>query len=44
MAGLIGHGDAFFLRDPAGISPAYYFKNDEVVVDGLRETSNSDRF
>ena len=32
MAGLIGHGDAFFLRDPAGIRPAYYFKNDEVVV------------
>ena len=32
MAGLIGHGDAFFLRDPAGIRPAYYFKNEEVVV------------
>ena len=32
MAGLIGHGDAFFLRDPAGIRPSYYFKNDEVVV------------
>ncbi len=32
MAGLIGHGDAFFLRDPAGIRPAYYFKNDEVIV------------
>ena len=32
MGGLIGHGDAFFLRDPAGIRPAYYFKNDEVVV------------
>ena len=32
MAGLIGHGDAFFLRDPAGIRPAYYFKNNEVVV------------
>ena len=32
MAGLIGHGDSFFLRDPAGIRPAYYFKNEEVVV------------
>ena len=32
MGGLIGHGDAFFLRDPAGIIPAYYFNNDEVVV------------
>ena len=32
MAGLFGHGDAFVLRDPAGIRPAYYFKNDEVVV------------
>ncbi|SVA13430.1 uncharacterized protein METZ01_LOCUS66284 [marine metagenome] len=32
MAGLIGHGDAFFLRDPAGIRPAYYFKNDEAIV------------
>ncbi len=32
MAGLMGHGDAFLLRDPAGIRPAYYFQNDEVVV------------
>ncbi|WP_298951993.1 amidophosphoribosyltransferase [uncultured Nonlabens sp.] len=32
MGGLMGHGDAFLLRDPAGIRPAYYFKNDEVVV------------
>ena len=32
MAGLFGHGDAFFLRDPAGIRPAYYFQNEEVVV------------
>jgi len=32
MAGMIGHGDAFVLRDPAGIRPAYYFENDEVVV------------
>lgn len=32
MAGLLGHGDAFVLRDPAGIRPAYYFEDDEVAV------------
>jgi amidophosphoribosyltransferase len=32
MAGLIGHGDAFVLRDPSGIRPAYYAENDEIVV------------
>lgn len=32
MAGLLGHGDCFVLRDPAGIRPAYYYKDDEVVV------------
>ncbi len=32
MAGLVGHGDAFVLRDPAGIRPAYYYQDDEVVV------------
>jgi len=32
MSGLIGHGDAFVLRDPSGIRPAYYYKDDEVVV------------
>ena len=32
MAGLLGHGDAFVLRDPNAIRPAYYFKNEEVVV------------
>lgn len=32
MAGLIGHGDAFVLRDPGGIRPAYYYSDDEVVV------------
>ena len=32
MAGMIGHGDSFVLRDPAGIRPAYYYKDDEVVV------------
>jgi len=32
MAGLLGHGDAFVLRDPVGIRPAYYYHDDEVVV------------
>ena len=32
MAGMVGHGDAFVMRDPAGIRPAYYYVDDEVVV------------
>ena len=32
MAGLMGHGDAFVLRDPSGIRPAHYYQDDEVVV------------
>ena len=32
MAGLLGHGDSFVLRDPAGIRPAYYYQDDEVAV------------
>jgi amidophosphoribosyltransferase len=32
IAGLLGHGDAFVLRDPAGIRPAYYYRDDEIVV------------
>ncbi len=32
IAGIIGHGDAFIMRDPAGIRPAFYYKDDEVVV------------
>ncbi|MBA0883300.1 amidophosphoribosyltransferase [Flavobacterium undicola] len=32
MAGLLGHGDAFVFRDPAGIRPAYYYQDDEIVV------------
>lgn len=32
MAGLLGHGDAFVLRDPGGIRPAYFYKDDEIVV------------
>lgn len=32
IAGIIGHGDAFIMRDPTGIRPAYYYYNDEIVV------------
>lgn len=32
IAGLIGHGDAFVMRDPHGIRPAFYYYDDEVAV------------
>jgi len=32
MAGLIGHGDAFVVRDPWGIRPAFYYADEEIVV------------
>jgi amidophosphoribosyltransferase len=32
MIGLLGHGDAFIIRDPAGIRPSHYYADDEVVV------------
>ena len=32
ICGLLGHGDSFALRDPNAIRPAYYYKDDEVVV------------
>lgn len=32
MAGIMGHGASFVARDPAGIRPAYYYADDEVVV------------
>lgn len=32
MAGILGHGDAFMMRDPNGIRPGYYYYDDEVVV------------
>ena len=32
IGGMLGHGDAFVIRDPAGIRPAFYFINEEVVV------------
>jgi amidophosphoribosyltransferase len=31
-SGLIGNGDSFVMRDPNGIRPAYFFKNEEIVV------------
>lgn len=32
MAGMLGHGDAFVFRDPAGIRPAFYYEDEEIVV------------
>ncbi len=32
MAGMIGHGDAFVMRDPNGIRPAFYYHDEEIVV------------
>ena len=32
IAGLLGHGDSFVMRDPSGIRPAFYYQDDEVVV------------
>ena len=32
MAGLLGHGDSFVLRDPVGIRPVYYYSDNEIVV------------
>lgn len=32
IAGMLGHGDSFVLRDPQGIRPAFYYYDDEVVV------------
>ena len=32
IAGVIGHGDSFVMRDPNGIRPAFYYKDDEIVV------------
>ncbi|NJC27873.1 amidophosphoribosyltransferase [Neolewinella antarctica] len=32
MGGMIGHGDGFVMRDPAGIRPAFYFENEEFVA------------
>ena len=32
MGGILGHGDAFVVRDPAGIRPAYHYQDEEIVV------------
>ena len=32
IGGMLGHGDAFVIRDPAGIRPAFYYVSEEVVV------------
>lgn len=32
IAGLLGHGDSFVMRDPSGIRPAFYYQDDEIVV------------
>lgn len=32
IAGLLGHGDSFVIRDPSGIRPVYYYKDDEIVA------------
>ncbi|MCB2221381.1 MAG: amidophosphoribosyltransferase [Bacteroidetes bacterium] len=32
IAGMIGHGDAFVMRDPSGIRPAFYYQDDELIV------------
>ncbi|MDR1865561.1 MAG: amidophosphoribosyltransferase [Bacteroidales bacterium] len=32
ISGVIGHGDAFFYRDPCGIRPAYYYRDEEVAA------------
>ncbi len=32
IAGMLGHGDAFVMRDPSGIRPAFYYHDDEIAV------------
>jgi len=32
IAGMVGHGDSFVVRDPWGIRPAYFYQDDEIVV------------
>lgn len=32
MTGLLGHGDAFVMRDPSGIRPAFFYQDEEIVV------------
>ena len=46
MAGLLGHGDAFVLRDPNGIRPAFWYEDEEicVVASPLQEYPNDHRY
>lgn len=32
FSGLIGNGDSFVMRDPNGIRPAFFYKDDEIIV------------
>lgn len=32
LVGLLGHGDAFIMRDPEGIRPSFYYYNDDVFA------------
>ncbi|WP_306552248.1 amidophosphoribosyltransferase [Daejeonella sp.] len=32
ISGIFGHGDAFVMRDPVGIRPAFYYHDDEIVI------------
>ena len=32
ISGILGHGDAFVMRDPVGIRPAFYYHDDEIVI------------
>ena len=44
MGGLLGHGDSFVMRDPAGIRPAFYYKDAEVVVVASERTAIQNAF
>lgn len=39
MVGLLGHGDAFIIRDPSGIRPSHYYTDDEVIVVASERTA-----
>ena len=43
IAGIIGNGDSFIMRDPNGIRPCFYFQNDEIIA-AFRACSLDDYF
>ena len=43
IGGLLGHGDSFVFRDPNGIRPAFYYKDEEIVVLSLIHISEPTR-